>query len=288
MKKILLASVAFAGFATAAAAEITLSGGGYVGVSDFGTGAYSYDSRFQLQFDGSIESDSGVAVSARVRLRSEETGVPVLTGPRINVTAGGLTVSMGNTDDAIRARSNPWASCLSEDICTSMYTGWAGSGSGFSNYGSGAVDRVRVDYAFGDHTVSVADDVGIVGGDDRTTVGYSGKFGTVGVNLGYRMPLGAAGADFSADVNGTFGTFNVGVRHEALNNSATTATTLYGNTTFGATTVAAFVGKASYNANAFWGVGATHDLGGGIAINGAFTGGAGMTNQSQLHLTFSF
>lgn len=273
MKKVLLASVAFAGFATAAAAEITLSGGGYVGVNGT-TGSMAYDSRFQINVDGKAESDSGVSVAARIRIRSEEAGVAGISAPRIDVSASGLTVSMGNTDSAIRARSNPWASCVGNvgDFC-----GGSVFGGGFDSTGAGAMDRVRLDYAFGDWTASAS---GNIRGTEAMEIGVSGKVSNFGINVGYRTARGATVAAYAVDLNGSFGSVNAGLRYDGLV-GATGVATLYGNTTFGATTVSAYVTNQTVTG---WGLGVSHDLGGGIAVGAALSNG----NAAQAHVSFSF
>jgi outer membrane protein OmpU len=277
MKKVLLATTALVLSAGVASAEISLSGDGYVGVSRetaYMTGGafdneIKYDSRFQLNVDGSVESESGVGVSARFRIRNEEGGAATISAPRINVTAGAVTVSFGNTDSAVRARTNPYGSCVGNlgDYC-SIHV-W---GSGFSSTG-GAGDRVRLDYASDAVSVSLS---GSVDGDEDLQLGISGAMGGVNASLGY---VAADDAAYVVDVNGTFGTVNAGVRYSDDGTDA--IGTLYGNSTFGATTASFFVSNADSMA---WGAGLSHDLGGGVNIGGAIAD----DDNVQVHVGFSF
>lgn len=273
----LLATTALALSAGVAYAEITLSGDGYVGVSretDYMLGAgfdndIKYDSRFQLNVDGSVESESGVGVSARFRIRNEEGGAATISAPRINVTAGAVTVSFGNTDSAIRARTNPFGSCVGNlgDYCSIVV--W---GSGFSSDG-GAGDRVRLDYASDAVSVSLS---GSIDGAEDIELGVSGAMGGVNASLGYKNATAAA---YVVDVNGTFGTVNAGVRYGDDGTDA--IATLYGNSTFGVTTASFYVSNADSMA---WGAGLSHDLGGGVSIGGAVAD----DDNVQAHVSFSF
>ncbi len=273
MKKVLLATTALALSAGVASAEITLSGGGFVGLNGT-TDALNFDSRFDLNVDGSVESESGLGVSARFRIRNEDTGEAAISAPRINLTFGAATLSVGNTDSAIRARSNPWGSCVGNlgDFC-----GGSVYGGGFSSTDGADADRVRLDYAAGDFTVSASTSVGSDAEDIE--VGVSGAMSGVNVNVGYKMD-DATDASYVVDVNGTFGTVNGGLRYDSDEGDDAVAT-LYGNTTMGATTAGIYLTNDDGNQ---WGVGVSHDLGGGVAIGGALAD----SDYAQAHISFSF
>ena len=260
-----------------ASAEITLSGGGFVGFDTDANGDRVYDSRFDLNVDGSIESESGIGVSARFRIRNENDGVADFSDPRINVTAGALTLSFGNTDSAIRARSNPWASCvgnLGDDCGGSVF------GGGFDSDGAGTTDRVRLDYTAESFTVSAST---TTDGAEDLELGVSASMNGMNLNVGYKME-DATPATYALDLNGAFGSVNAGVRYDrgqtgGVSNDA--VATLYGNTTFGATTAGIYLTDDDANA---WGVGMSHDLGGGVAFGAAVADG----DQAQAHISFSF
>jgi len=267
MKKVLLATTALALSAGVASAEITLSGGGYVGMSGT-TDDLAYDSRFQLNVDGSVESESGVSVAARFRIRNQEGGDATISAPRIDVSAGALTVSFGNTSSAIEARSNPYGSCVGN---LGDYCGGSVFGTGFSSTDGADVDRVRIDYTAGDFVVSAS---GQLDGDEDLELGVSATMNGINANLGYKMD-DATDASYAIDVNGTVGSVNAGLRYDSLEGADAVAT-IYGNSAMGATTLSAYLTNDDANA---WGVGASHDLGGGVAFGASLADG----DQAQAH-----
>ena len=140
MKKVLFATTALIATASMAAAEVRISGYGRFGLgyssgSDAigATGGYPYNdtvagesstfivSRLRLQFDMSTETDSGVALGARVRAEADgdfgdRTGVggsqgptagqnnpqvPLWSAPRFYATFGGFTLGVGNIIGAL-------------------------------------------------------------------------------------------------------------------------------------------------------------------------------------------
>jgi outer membrane protein OmpU len=272
MKKVLLATTALVLSAGVASAEMKLGGSGYVGMSGT-TDDLNYDSRFQMNIDGSTESDSGVSVKARVRIRTSEGALATISAPRIDVTAGALSLSFGNTSDAIDANTNAYASCVGNlgDYCADSF-----AGTGFSSGGGANTDRVRLGYTAGDISIAVS---GQLDGGEDIAVSASGKMGAIGVAAGYKLE-DATDAAYAVDVNGAFGTVNAGLRYDQAAGADAVAS-LYGNTTFGATTASIYVSTADANA---WGVGMSHDLGGGIALGAAMADG----DNAQAHLSFSF
>jgi len=277
MKKVLLATTALVLTAGVASAEMSLSGDGYVGMSGT-TDSLAYDSRFNINMNGSIESESGVSVAARVRIRSNEDGVAEVSEPRFNVTAGAVTLSFGNTADAMAARSNPYGSCVGN---LGDYCGTSSWGSDFdSNDGNAdATDRLRLDYTAGDMTVSAS---GQLDGDEDLQVGVSAAMSGVNLNVAYKLEDITA-AEYAVDVNGTFGSMNAGLRYDQAAGEDAVAT-LYGNTTMGATTLSAFVNNSDDADVLAWGVGASHDLGGGVALGAAIAD----ADSAQAHISFSF
>ena len=272
MKKVLLATTALALSAGVASAEMKLGGSGYVGMTG-SSDDLAYDSRFQLQVDGSTESDSGVSVKARLRIRSQEGAGATISAPRFDVAVGDLSLSLGNTADAIDANTNAYASCVGNvgDFCGDSF-----AGTGFSSTSGANVDRVRIGYTAGDFTLAAS---GQLDGGEDIAVSVSGKMGAVGMSAGYKVDDITAAA-YALDVNGSFGTVNAGLRYDQAAGADAVAT-LYGNTTSGATTASLYLTNNDANA---WGVGMSYDLGGGIALGGALADG----DNAQAHLSFSF
>jgi len=123
MKKVLFATTALIATASMAAADVRLSGYGRFGMgytsgTDVvgGSGGYPSNgnaknlngvsktyivSRMRLQFDVSTETDSGVALGARMRIEADNgpgnvQEVGLLSAPRFFATVGGFTLGVGN------------------------------------------------------------------------------------------------------------------------------------------------------------------------------------------------
>ena len=152
-------------------------------------------------------------------------------------------------------------------------------------------------------------------------IGVEDKFGAFSVAAGYVK--GAATSSYSYTVSGTgtattvtgkssttasykgaylageyaLGKSNVGLllghNSSADNNDNGTIATLYGNTTFGATTVAAFISHASAEmtgetTKTTYGVGASYDLGSGAAMVGHVRTDRTKDVLGDLGVTFKF
>jgi outer membrane protein OmpU len=296
MKKILLASTIAAGFAGAAAAEVTLSGSASFGMNYNGTTS-TLLKRMTVQFDGGGESDSGMGYGAMLRLRSNEAAGTVMSGARVFLKAGGLEIGAGNINGAIESMPNLYTASVGladrglgyHGVVTnagSAYWNWdsfssSGNGAegievmysagslgthlsfseanGFSNTAgtSGRRSAAYVSYAFGDWTVAIGGQTSSVVSANKTVVTIGGKVGN--------FDLALAGAD------------NNGTKKYALS----------GSTTFGATTVNAFVAREDLLTTTLWGVGVAHDLGGVTLSGGVGSDRAGKTNL-QAGVGFSF
>lgn len=126
MKKVLFATTALALSAGVAAAEVKFSGDARMGLNyDSGGSAIPngntirLEKRFTLNIDGSTQTDGGVTLGARVRIRSDEansgntpappavsTGV---SGARVFASFAGLTVAAGNILGAYESLPNLYA-----------------------------------------------------------------------------------------------------------------------------------------------------------------------------------
>jgi outer membrane protein OmpU len=110
MKKFLLASVAVFGFASVAAAEVTLSGSGRFGTvyTDDGTDSetdLSYRLRFNI--DAMTETDTGIQFGGRIRLQYDNgdtvedgQGAAEVNAAKLYAESGGFRFEIGNTDTA--------------------------------------------------------------------------------------------------------------------------------------------------------------------------------------------
>jgi outer membrane protein OmpU len=266
MKKVLFATTALVMTAGVASAEITIGGGGYVGFNSNG-GTTTFDSRMQANIDGSVTSDSGLSVAARVRVRSQE-GAATINAPRITVSTGGVTVAMGNADGAIIQQTSPWNSCLGNvgDFC--MSNTWQLAVAQYSG-GAGFNDTIRADVALGGASVSVSSDVGNTGGVE---VAASTTMGALSVGAGFNLDTDISVLNLNYSADG----ITAGVR---ATDDGTAIVGVYASYSAGALTISAFADDTDAS-----GLGVSYDLGGGVAVGGAVDNSDNM----QAHISFGF
>ncbi|OIQ80166.1 porin [mine drainage metagenome] len=281
MKKILIATTALVLVAGAASADVTVAGSGYFGLKyDSGNKAagmnntYLFD-RTQLDIGGSKTTDSGLTFHGKFRVRSNSyTTANNINGGQVGITAGGWDVSVGNIADAIDAMSLYYNSeiGLSGQGGETIY-GWPFNG--YDSYGLGN-NGVLATYPVGNLIVRGSVQTGTVnttGTKNENAVSVFDKFGALSLEAGYVEKQNSFHA-VTAVAEYALGTANVGLAYGSVKYTATgvtnATTTLYGNTTFGATTVSAFVSNTTNVAQkSTYGVGASYDLGSGAAIKGA-------------------
>lgn len=328
MKKILFASTALVATASVAAADVTFSGYGRFGlgyVEDRGAAATATNhgisdtaivSRFRLNIDGSAETDGGVRFSARVRLQADETaangeaGAAGLNGARFSVENGGLRVDVGNVAGAIDNLPGYYGFEPGLEGTFGMYSAVDYGFLGYSSGGAGS-NGVYARYAIGDFAVAASYD-GAPGGSamatngDRFDIHAAYSFGNLTAALAY----GETDTTISQEITvltlqGDFGPLSVAaiVGDEDVNNAAGTAlNTAVSDTFYGlsasyavssATSVNFAYGDGSGNGDArHIGLGAVHDLGGGVSLRGAVgtkrVGSGNSTTVADFGAQFSF
>ena len=249
-----------------ASAEITIGGGGYVGFNSAPAGT-TFDSRMQANIDGSVTSDSGLSVAARVRIRAQE-GASTVNAPRITVSTGGVTIAMGNADGAIIQQTSPWNSCVGNvgDYCLSNT--WQLAVAQYSG-GAGFTDTIRADISLGGASLSVSSDVGNDGGVELAA---STSMGALSIGAGFDMDddISVLNINYSADG------ITAGVR---ASDGAASIVGIYGSYSAGALTISAFADDADAAA-----LGVSYDLGGGVQVGGAVDNADNM----QAHISFGF
>jgi outer membrane protein OmpU len=300
MKKILIASTALvmaAGVAQADTANFTLSGGSY-----FGLGYYSKPAtgvrktqllaRTQVDIKGSKTTDSGLTFYGKFRIRSNayqsgpavlsstatgghtNSGTTTVNAGQVGVTAGGLDVAVGNVADAVDASSLYYNSevgicgCGGETLRAGI-EGYSSTGGGNNGvlvtYTMGSL-IMRAGYQSNGNTTNA-------NGEASVSVDYSA--GAFKVGAGYLHQKGTGG-EYTVQAEYGFGNSTVGVAAGHGFNNAGNIYTLYGSTTFGATTVQAFVSSRQKLVAALgetekttYGIGAKYDLGSGASIVGS-------------------
>lgn len=155
MKKILLSTTLLVATAGVAAAEVTLSGSGRFGITyDESRGAGEEDVqlsyRMRVEFNGKVETDSGVTFGGRIRLQSTQSNFTVLTpdgsdtgtapdrasgaslsAAYLSASYAGFQLQVGNANGALDSAALMYNSELG-------FTGFsAGDPSGFEEFSSG-------------------------------------------------------------------------------------------------------------------------------------------------------
>lgn len=333
MKKILIASTALTMLAGAASADVTVSGSGYFGLkynskaNDSGQQKTQLIDRLQIMIVGSKTTDSGLTFHGKYRIRSnayQSTGTTSVNAGQVGVTAGGLDVSVGNVSDALDALSLYWNSEIGICGCGGETLNFINGTSGFDGYSStgGGNNGVLATYTMGDLVVRAAWETGpstgtaagnLQGAKGEGSVSVAYKIGALSMEAGYvhrgwsANNLGYSGETLVLEY--ALGNSNIGIAagHSVdtsmagVKGDGITTETLYGNTKFGATTVAAFVSHAN-NLDSFipgtttaygatsttYGVGASYDLGSGAAMVGHIRKDWDKGTKADLGVTFSF
>ncbi|MEY8803355.1 porin [Leisingera sp. XS_AS12] len=309
MKKILFASTALVATASVAAADVTFSGYGRFGlgyVEDRNTDTFAGEnevsdtaivSRFRLTIDADAETDGGVRFGARVRIQADEdadtgeAGEAGLNAARFFVENGGLRVEAGNVAGAIDNLPGYYGFEPGLEGTFNMYSGVNYDFIGYSSTG-GTHNGVYARYAIGDFAVAAAYDSAPgaeAAGDSPTTtngdrwdIHAAYTFGNVTAALAY----GETDTDVSQEITvltlqGDFGPLSVAaiVGDEEVNDDAGAFDTNVSDTFYGlsasyavssATSVNFAYGDGSGdNDERHIGLGAVHDLGGGVSLRGA-------------------
>ena len=263
MKKILLASTALIAGASAAAADITLSGYGRFGLIYNDTAAQEtvVDQRLRLIVTGTAESQNGIAFKAQTRLQWDDATAAAgdavtsaggaIRAAAFHASAGGLTLSIGNVSAA--------------EATPGFYAG------GLGYTGFMFVDPWSIGY-FGH-------DIGLTSDGSNTITGQSGTNGTVmatyktgaftvrasvSEGLSERKNLGVVYAD-----NG----YVVSLSHQESDNNAEDVTKLYVQGALGGATVGLFLDDTA--AGNGWGLTGTMSVGAATKVTVTVTESAG-------------
>lgn len=299
MKKILFATTALVATAGVAAADVSFGGYGRVGVMYVEDAADEtfIESRFRLNIDGTTEADNGLSFNARVRIQADDNAdgsasAAGLNGANFGMTAGGLNVQVGNIAGAIDSQAGMYNQSLGltglgyyNVVANTVTNGFWGF-DGYSSGGAG-VNGVRVAYGMGGFNLVAshsAEDSGSA--PERTAVTGSFDYNNFTVSLGYQESSVDAEDMITAIVQGDFGVANVTFSAAEVNE-----TTKYGiGADFevgAATTVSAFVNDEE-DAGTAYGLGMSHDLGGGASLRGGVVQTPMETTMADFGVLFNF
>ncbi len=311
MKKILLATTMLASTVGVAAADVTISGYGRFGaeyVENRGVGLADtvLSSRLRFNVDATTETDSGVTFGARLRFQNDDGDLGT-TGNNAQFSASfsGLTVSVGNVDTAINSVGLMYNSEMGYQDSS-----FGDSIAAYFAYASKAVPPaaagyygVAATYSFGDANFyfSYVDPDQYastlpVGTDEEVGIAVDYTAGAFTVAAAYTAngagiqdnDIGFIGAAYAineaANVginlydNGTIGGVDVPDQ-----------ITLYGNYTFGATTLRGYVADLDLaGADTAFGIGADYALGAGTRVSGSIQSGFAGETVADVGVRFNF
>ena len=311
MKKILFASTALIATASVAAAEVKFSGYGRFGVgyledreavtSTTAGGdkltAESDDailiSRFRLNIDANVETDSGVEFQGRVRLQADEndeTGEADsagLNGARFSVIYGGLRVDAGNVAGSFDNLDDYFGTEPGLEEFLGQYSGVDYSFLEYDSTDEGA-NAVFFRYTVGDfafsasydqNTIFANDGLGTTSDRDRWDVSASYVFNNITASLAYGETDEGNGVDKESltvlTLGAEFGDFYTtllvaddDVAEDDQNGTAYGFSVAYD--LGAATTLQLVYGDGSEDGDTRnIGLGAIYDLGGGASLRGA-------------------
>ena len=219
MKKILLTTTALTMLAGAAAADISLSGSGRIGIVSTG-GATNVTHRFRVNVNASGETDGGLTFGAYVRLNMNGGEVGKIGAPRLYIGNGMATLTVGNAGGAISQAGNIWGCGIGfTGDCSDMAAGgnafnWVTHSSG----GAGA-SVVRLDFALGSANISISGGAASAGAANDTEIAANFNMGTASVGVGYDAGTGADGGTL---LNVSFGAGSATIgAHVAMSNGTT-------------------------------------------------------------------
>ena len=305
MKKILLATTALAMSSTLAAAEISFSGDGRFGL-EYDDGAApgvpetTIEARMRVNINASVETDAGVKFGGRIRIRSDNgTGESTASAAYVYAEMAGFTIQVGNANTALDSADLYFASAIGF-VDNSFGDNQAGITGYSSGPYTGTPNRMGIfaSYEVGDFVgrISYTDENQSIDTDaSEIQISADYTFGAVSVSAGY-----ADNAEFVQTSTVTFlgaqyafnDAGNVGILFYD-NNFVGTASdfsqvTVYGDYTFGATTVKAYVANNDNATNVtdnVYGLGVSYDLGGATA---AFDINQGYDEETVAALGVSF
>ncbi|MBR9764294.1 MAG: porin [Rhodobacteraceae bacterium] len=276
MKKILFATTALVVTAGAAAADITISGSANMGVkydeSLVGGETFLYN-ELDFGINASSTTDSGIEFGASIDLdasMTDDTATqdPGSFDPEVYISSGGLTLTVGTVDPA----TDPFGM---GDI--------GFDGIGVDDIGEGAATKsdanVFVEYAMGDYTFSASAD-GTTG--DDWAVAFQGSVSGLGFGVAYEE---TAGVDNTwVDLSYGFGDVTVGAFYVASTDDGYGFEVAY---SAGDLTVNFAYSKNDGTDADAYGVGASYDLGSGLAVAGGVGDIDGAT-KADFGVTMSF
>jgi outer membrane protein OmpU len=324
MKKALLATTALLLTAGAAAAEVTISGNGRFGLSfndsrddaDPNLNTTIIEHRLRFNIDAKTETDAGVTFGGRIRLQYDDgdaidlqdEGGAELNAAQLYVEAAGVRVEVGNVNTAYDSAGLMYNSEIG--FIGESFGDPAGSYFGYSSGPYGNVDQVGLfaEYAVGDFVARISlvnpDQTGATAVEEELSISVDYVTGPFSLSAAYATNGAGIDGNDLFFIGGEYAlndTVNIGLQYFDNGNDGTgaggdlgTHVTLYGNATFGATTVRGYVasyddedGVQGFTEDFAIGIGADYDLG-GATLAGSIEKGFNDETRGSLGVKFSF
>lgn len=307
MKKVLFATTALVLSAGVAAAEVSLSGNGRMGVVYNGA-EWNFSSRARVVFTLSGQTDGGLEFGGEFRA-DNAAGAANGSAGEIYISGAFGKIAMGDVVGAVEAVLGDLPEIGFQDLDS---IGVLGVGSNDIPYLTGdssvwtgitaANNPVLLyTYSAGAFTVAASMSDGKLGAADdfqEMAVAAAYTFGDYTIGAGYEyFDMDALGSAKMASIGGVaqFGNTNVKA-YFAKGGSNHIVDKAYGigaSSVFGATTVEGYVQKVETTFGTdvtWWGLGAEYDLGGGAAVKGGIADNdlAGTDVIADLGVTFTF
>lgn len=311
MKKILLATALLSSTATVASAEtgITFSGYGRFGLEYVEDRAQETQvaSRMRININGKTETDSGVTFGGRLRLQSTDGGNGSTNAALFFAEYEGFRLEVGNANTAFDSAGLLYNSEMGFQDSSAgdpqgaffAYNSTGGVGNFFDDIDDNDNDGVGIfaSYSVGDFTgrisyVTPDQKADLVAGEEEEiSVSFDYASGPFSVSVAaYQNGLGIDGNDghFIGAAYAINDAANVGLNYIDEDAVGGAIITLYGNYTFGATTVRAYVADADVDdTDTAFGLGADYDLG-GARLSGAIQSGYDGNMVADLGVRFDF
>ncbi len=231
-------------------------------------------SRFRLQIDVAMESDSGITFGARARIQQNETDAVAeagnsgtgINGVRFFARSGGLEVGVGNIFGAIEFMPGQYPIDLGLTGLGYDYTAYAFGADAYSSGGAGAAgsNGVEAIYSAGDLSIHVsASDT-----NDRVAGHIAYTFSGWTAALGVQDSDLATDTEVTASIGGSIGPADVFLTW-ADNGTNGDHVVLAAKFDVGAATnIEAYIADADNQPDTGYGIDFNHDLGGGTSLRG--------------------
>lgn len=287
MKKVLLASTVLAMTATVAAAEVKVSGNGYMGVGNFFNQAVGVPedddlelkSRLRIVFTASGETDGGLTFGGSVRADNAEDGASGKAGS-VFISGSFGKLSMGDVDGA--------ANALVGHVAGVGYTGLSDKNES-TFIGGGTKESALYEYSTG--ALTFAASVGQTRAA-TTPMSVAVKYAADGYSIALGYEDNDAGSDHvivgaSATFSGVTVAANYGKASGLIDGSQWAVSATYSMDALSATVF--YADDSELGGVEAMGIGAGYNLGGGATLKGGYV--KDKTNDTDgfdIGVTFSF